>query len=142
MKHTLAAILLLQLLLFACETTPPTDFESAALLGMIYSVTNRPVPNMAIELDGQRTIRSDIEGRFIFTEVKKGEHTIVAAVDDYEPITYSFGFTDRTQVLHLIAVSLSDLVKWLEEAIASRNSCCRQGLLGTTELFSADLFRH
>ena len=121
MKRIRAAATLIVFLIVACETTPPTDFESAALLGMIYSLTSRPVPNMKIVLDDERTIRSDIEGRFIFTDVAKGQHTIVASLENYEPIIYSFSFTDRTQVLHLIAVSLTDLVDKFEQAISKRN---------------------
>lgn len=122
MKHFVTACLTLAITL-GCKTTPdsPTDFESAALMGMIYSASSQPILGMQITIDEERIVQSDIEGRFIFTEISRGNHRISAILEGYEPIEFEFAFTDRTQVLHLIATSIYDLIQQYEEAIATRN---------------------
>ena len=118
------SLITIVLILAGCSTTPdelPTDFEAAPLMGMVYSTDNRPVQGMTITLDETVIVESDIEGRFIFPNVARGNHTIAAQKSGFEAIIYGFDFIDRTQVLHLQTMSTEELLRNFEDATERRD---------------------
>ena len=99
-----------------------TEFESAPLFGMIYDMQNVPVQGVILRIDGDIVAQSDIEGRFLLPSVIKGNHVLSAEKDQYEPITYSFDFLNRTQVLHLSMTSDRNLIQEIENALSKNDT--------------------
>jgi len=116
-----AACALLALLCSACATAgsvshpgSPAD-EGMPLNGMIYDADSRPVADMLLSLDGSLSARSDINGRFVFQCVARGDHKISASKEGWEAITLSFNYDNPEQIVYLKARSASELVDAAEK---------------------------
>lgn len=92
--------------LLSCGTTPsPIEFESAPLHGMIFDEQHKPVAWVSVSTDDAGQVNSDIEGRFIIPDVRRGVVTVRAERAGYEPHMAEFTFVNRTQVLYLRLLS-------------------------------------
>lgn len=98
----------------------PTEFETARLFGMVYGSDNQPVIGVRLTLDGAFLAESDIEGRFLFPEVSRGEHVLVAEKAGYERLEFPFTFQNQAQVIHLRIASYDSLVLLLEDAFEDK----------------------
>ena len=107
-------------LLLGCASKEPvvlTSFDEAPLNGMVYDYDNRPCVGTAVTLDEKWTVITDINGRFVFTSVTAGEHTLEFAREGFETLLLPFEFNSRTQVVYAKIVSLEQLVRRIEASI-------------------------
>jgi len=114
----------LLLLVASCKTLKKDDlmeFGSAPLLGMVYDYDNQPCQDTQIVIDNEEETISDINGRFIFNNLSRGEHYIVAKKKGYETLSFSFRFVNRSQVLYLKMISFHQLLREIENAIENSN---------------------
>lgn len=99
------------------------EFETAPLMGMIYSSENSPCSGVTVELlkDGLDEAasrgQSDINGRFMLPRLKKGTNRIRLAKRGYQTLTVALDFSDPTQVFYARLLSLEDLLLETEESI-------------------------
>ncbi len=91
------------------------------LNGMIYDTDNRPVADMQISLDTVNSAKSDINGRFILADVKRGTHSLRAHKEGYEDIELSFNYDNPDQIVYLKARSASELVDEAEKEALGGN---------------------
>ena len=125
-KHTAAFLIpLISLSLFiaACTTElpPPTEFETAPLLGMIYDAEGTPVHNAAITIDEKNGPTSDINGRFMLPDLDRGDHYITVMKDGYEPAQTVFPFLNKSQILYLRMYNSSQLLSEAKKLYESKN---------------------
>ena len=112
------------LLFFSCATRKPqdlSDFESAPMYGMVYDYENQACADTLIIINEERETRSDINGRFIITDLLRGNHQITAKKEGYETISFSLYFTNRSQVLYIRMISFYQLLKNIENEIEAQN---------------------
>ncbi|MBN2510576.1 MAG: carboxypeptidase regulatory-like domain-containing protein [Spirochaetales bacterium] len=110
-------------ILASCATKlpPPTEFDKAPLLGMIYDADGAPVHNAGISVNGGENLISDINGRFIFNELARGDHRISAVKDGYEPAETVFSFLNKSQILYLCLYNAPQLLKKAKEYTELKN---------------------
>lgn len=130
MKKTIILFCAALVLLFSCQTTKdPGDFDSAPLIGMVYSAGNNACSNADVLIiettDGNskehKTV-TDVYGKFSFSDIKKGGHTITVTKDGFEKNEFTFTFNRRTQAMYVYLLSESDLLESMEEAISRKEN--------------------
>jgi tetratricopeptide (TPR) repeat protein len=99
------------------DTTDDLSFETAPLFGMIYDQDNQPCAGVQLTVDGAAGPLSDIRGRFMVPALSRGRHTVSAARQGSEPLTQSFLFLDRTDVLYLRMTSFGQLLGMAQGAL-------------------------
>lgn len=121
------------LALFGCvsqQTKDPRGFDAAPLFGMIYGYDNQPVSGVQISVDGKPGPQSDLMGRFVFPELERGVHSVVAAKAGYETLSVTVQFLNQTQVLYLQVYSQTQLIDLAETSIRAREWAKARELLG------------
>ncbi len=108
-------ICLILLPVLSCRTAGKGDFEKAALSGMVYDYENRPVSGVSIFIDEKFIISSDVNGRFILPDVKRGEHVLEFRKKGHERLVTDIDFLNRTQVLYIKILSLNQILNRVEE---------------------------
>jgi tetratricopeptide (TPR) repeat protein len=96
------------------------NFSTAPLLGMIYDSENLPCLAASVMIDGNERAQTDVNGRFVASEVSKGEHTITIVKKGFETLTIPFNFLDRKQILYLKVISLKQILAKIEENLAQK----------------------
>ncbi|WP_455381071.1 tetratricopeptide repeat protein [Salinispira pacifica] len=124
-----AAALLLLVGCMSTQTKDPRGFDVAPLFGMIYGYDNQPVPGVEITVDGKAGPESDLMGRFVFPDLERGAHSIVATKQCYETISVPLKFLNQTQVLYLQMYSQSQLLDLAEKRIQAREWARARDLL-------------
>ncbi|MBI9104825.1 MAG: carboxypeptidase regulatory-like domain-containing protein [Spirochaetales bacterium] len=88
-----------------CNTIQLEQPFPANLPGMIYDNYNNPVAGAEIylinNLSEEEKIFSDIDGRFLLTDLPAGEWDINVSRKNYETVNIHFNFTDPKQVLYI-----------------------------------------
>jgi tetratricopeptide (TPR) repeat protein len=97
------------------------EFDEAPLFGMVYDFENEPCADALIRVDGEDSVRTDIDGRFVIHELSQGRHHIEVLKDGYEPHSLDFNFLNRTQALYLRVVSANQLLRQAEAAMENLN---------------------
>jgi len=117
---TLTYLLLTILLVASCKTGRPIKRLSneGFMYAMIYDYDNSPVPGVAVHIEGKKIVDSDIQGRFILEQVKRGEYRIMLAKRGYETLEEVFTY-DPMQVLYFKMISSSQLLALAETALDS-----------------------
>jgi tetratricopeptide (TPR) repeat protein len=142
MKILLICLMLSAVIILAgCSTLADksvTDFKTADLHCMIYDYHGQPCSNVRIRLDNKEGPRSDINGRFTLKNLAKGPHQIVLSKDTYEEISFSFDFTNRTQVLYLKLCSMTQLLELAEKELDNKKLARAEALLNRAAKIDAD----
>jgi hypothetical protein len=86
------------------------------MYGMIYDFDNIAVNGVQVSVDDKKVGESDIQGRFILSSGKGGEHTISLHKEGYEAILQTFTF-DPMNVLYFKMINTAQLVSQAESAI-------------------------
>jgi hypothetical protein len=151
-------IMALIILFPACKSDPNeilrdrelNDFRRAPLFGMVYDDRNQPCQNARItlisysplgeedhsgDINGRMgsPVTSDINGRFILSDLYKGQYTVEITRAGYETQTMTFAFTNQSQVLYISLVSFEGLMLSAEEALADSEFAVCAGLLARAE---------
>ena len=128
MNHTIKtslyiALTALTIIFAACSTKlpPPTEFEKAPLLGMIYDAEGTPVHNAHITIDEKKGPTSDINGRFMLPDLERGDHVITVRKDGYEPAETVFPFLNKSQILYLRMYSPAQLLSEAKKLYETKN---------------------
>lgn len=125
MKHRIfccAAAAVLSIL-GSCKTSSENsveDFKTGDFLGVVYDSRNRPCRGAVITiLRGRKELsfRTDINGRFIITDLPRGEHVINISKEGFESQEVTLDYTSRKQVLYTSLVSQETLLDWTETAL-------------------------
>jgi len=83
MKHILTFALGLVL-------TAGSLWAQKPVTGVAVDETNIPLPGAIVQLDGQNKAYTDAQGRFTFSNVPEGEHTVVMDYPGYEKVSQKF----------------------------------------------------
>jgi hypothetical protein len=109
------------LLAVSCASQKNVDqqtFDKAPLFGMVYDEDNQPCSGVYLTVDSQPGPVTDIRGRFVVSDLARGDHRIVANKAGYEALSASVTFLNRTDVLHLTIVSFSQLLGMAEKSLS------------------------
>ena len=137
MKMNIIFPVLISLLFLSCATSKNSiiDFKKAPLYGMIYDLNNNPLSGVLIKIKTEhnttaetdpeednivRQAISDINGRFVIPNLKKGNHTLFSSLEDFEKMQLEFAFLNRTRVMYLKMVSLNNLLQYAEDALGKK----------------------
>jgi hypothetical protein len=108
-------------------------FDSAPLFGMLYDERNEPCGGARISVDDVAGPVSDVNGRVVVPDLKRGSHQVSVAKPGYERLEVTFDFYDKSQVLYLKMLSLQELLRRLEDALAERRLADAAALVARAE---------
>jgi tetratricopeptide (TPR) repeat protein len=123
MRKKAVLCIIASLLFFSCASQDTVDiinFESAPLFGMIYDDDNQPCAAASLGVDGKPGPMTDIRGRFLIPDLKRGGHTLVVKKEGIEELALSFQFLNKTDVLYIKVVSFAQLLSQAERALEER----------------------
>ncbi len=106
-----------------------TEFTTADLHGMIYDYHSQPCSNVQIRIDKRKGPSSDINGRFVLKNLSKGMHSVVFSKEGFEDVSFSFNFSNRTQVLYLKLFSLDQLLELAQKELENKKLGKAEGYL-------------
>lgn len=118
MRYRGSAAIIAVCVLAGCAS-PPASWNRATLLGIVSATDGTPIVGALITVNGGPSARSDIHGRVAVANVSRGEIALSAARRGYEPLEARLTFTDRTQVLHLVLRSATDMLTEAERQLVS-----------------------
>lgn len=86
--------------LSGCKSVPG-EKDKITLNGMIYDTDNKPVANYRILIDGKGVCTSDIGGRFVIKNIRKGEHVFSGFAEGYLCVEEKVVVYDKAQILYI-----------------------------------------
>lgn len=108
--------------LLSC-TTGSEDLLSGerkqTLPGMVYDGRNQAIDGAEIEIDGEPTTETDVNGRF-FVRLPFGRYRIDISREGYETVSTSFDYRSIGQALHVRMTSVAELLDMTAEQIERR----------------------
>lgn len=129
---TVSALVFTWLVFSGCAATPKSQ-EKIELNGMIYDTQNRPVVNYDIYIDGKYECTSDIGGRFLIKNIKKGEHDFYGTGAGYLNIQEKISVRDKLQIIYLrvssVETKFSEAYEFLKEGELNKAEECAQEVL-------------
>ena len=145
MIKIVGALVLSALLLAGCASEGANDgraFQKAPLFGMMYDEENQPCAGAKLAVDGATSEKdtglvTDIRGRFMLPALSRGEHSLVASKEGYEPLTVKILFLNSTDVLFLRMVSFGQLLGKAEKALEDRKWADAESFLARAEKLDA-----
>ncbi|MDA3938822.1 MAG: carboxypeptidase-like regulatory domain-containing protein [Spirochaetia bacterium] len=120
MKKYFYSLLLLITLASSCKSVDNgsfSQFTEAPLFGMIYDSESSPVAGALVVLDDEKSAKTDINGRVLFSAVSYGEHSVVITKDGFEETQMVLNFSNRDQVLYSTLFSLQNILDNLESSM-------------------------
>jgi len=110
------AISLSASLLAGCLSLPedPRQFDTATLQGVVFDGSSRGVQGFQITLDNNNKVVSDINGKFTFSQVSRGQHKLVAEKVQQERAALDFQFNNRSQIIYITSMSTRDYLSAAE----------------------------
>lgn len=123
-----------------CKSSVKTrNFNRATLYGMLYDYDNKPCFGAEVFVDdSKKSIQTDISGRFILVDLKKGTHQITVKLDNYEELSISFDFIDRSNILYLKIISFNQLLRLAEETLEEKKYFETDNYLTRAEAIQTD----
>lgn len=116
------SIIFISLIFTCCAGTPGVldETHKGNFLGMIYDARSRPCGMATITISlkdkkSKKTVQSDINGRFVFTNIAGGTYNVTAEKSGYETITSEIEFNRRTQLLYIRITSQETLLDEVEK---------------------------
>jgi hypothetical protein len=116
-------LMIIPLIFFTgCKSSIKTrDFDKSTLYGMLYDYDNKPCFGAEIYVDeSEEAVQTDISGRFILVDLKKGTHQITVKLDNYEELSISYDYIDKTHILYLKIISFNQLLRFAEESLEGK----------------------
>ena len=141
-KSSFLCFVLAAVLFGACRSVPDSilkdkelnDFVKAPLFGMIYDDRNRPCQGVSVSIMEfspagterekeplRNSVYTDINGRFVLTDMRRGSYRILAEKKGFEPTEAVFDFTNRNQVLYIQIISFESLLYRAEESLKTND---------------------
>ncbi len=120
MKRYFYSLLLIITLVSSCKSVDDgafSQFSEAPLFGMIYDSESSPVVGALVVLDDEKSAKTDINGRVLFSAVSRGEHSIVITKEGFEEAKIELNFSNRDQVLYSTLISLQNILDNLESSM-------------------------
>lgn len=116
--HSLFFLIVILCAFISCSsvTSKPIHDKDGIMYGMIYDSDNIAVNGVQVYVDDKRIGESDIQGRFILSSAKGGEHRIALNKEGYEAILQSFNF-DPMNVLYFKMINTPQLISLAESAL-------------------------
>lgn len=116
--HTILLGIALSILAISCSSvkSKPIHDMDGIMYGMIYDFDNIAVNGVQVSVDDKKVGESDIQGRFILSSGKGGDHTIALHKEGYEAILQTFSF-DPMNVLYFKMINTAQLVGLAESAL-------------------------
>lgn len=116
--HTIFFGIALSILAVSCSSVKakPIHDMDGIMYGMIYDFDNIAVNGVKVSVDDKKVGESDIQGRFILSSGKGGEHTISLHKEGYEAILQTFNF-DPMNVLYFKMINTAQLTSLAESAL-------------------------
>ena len=117
MKRYIYSLLLIITLVSSCKSVDDggfSQFDEAPLFGMIYDSKSSPVVGAMVVLDDEKSVKTDINGRVLFSSVSRGEHSVVINKEGFEEARIELNFSNRDQVLYSTLISLHNILDNLE----------------------------
>lgn len=117
MKRYIYSLLLIITLIFSCKSMDDggfSQFDEAPLFGMIYDSESSPVVGALVVLDDEKFVKTDINGRVLFSAVSQGEHSVVISKEGFEEVRMVLNFSNRDQVLYSTLISLHNILDNIE----------------------------
>lgn len=87
---------------------------------MLYDADNKAVPSCTVSIDGDTSVSSDVNGRYLFDFVQFGKHSLLFHKTGYEDVKVDIEFSSRTQVAYTRLISQTSLFDFSEKAIKDR----------------------
>ncbi|MDR1317989.1 MAG: carboxypeptidase-like regulatory domain-containing protein [Treponema sp.] len=124
-KNSLKTVLFifeLGIFLVSCQTGRSIKrlSDESIMYGMIYDYESNPVSGVAVFLDDKKIADSDIQGRFILGDVKKGTYRIRLAKKGYEELEEQFDYVPF-DVLYFKITNVAQLVNQAESLMDEKN---------------------
>ncbi|MCL2410219.1 MAG: carboxypeptidase-like regulatory domain-containing protein [Treponema sp.] len=122
-------VLLGMTLFFSCQSGRAVRriTDEGLMFAMIYDFANTPVNAVTVYLNNRRVVESDIQGRFILENMRRGEYNIRLTKRGYETFEDTFYF-DPLHVFYFRMINTSQLITFAETALDNRE-------FGTAENF-------
>ncbi|MCK5153878.1 MAG: carboxypeptidase regulatory-like domain-containing protein [Spirochaetales bacterium] len=120
MKRYIYSLLLIIILISGCKSVDDggfSHFDEAPLFGMIYDSESSPVTGAVVVLDGEKSSKTDINGRVLFSAVSQGEHSVVISKEGFEDVRMVLNFSNRDQVLYSTLISLHNILDNMESSM-------------------------
>ena len=120
MKRYIYSLLLIITLVSSCRSVDDggfSQFSEAPLFGMIYDSESSPVVGAMVVLDDEKSVKTDINGRVLFSEVSRGEHSVVITKEGFEETRMVLNFSNRDQVLYSTLISMQNILDNLESSM-------------------------
>ena len=120
MKKYIYSLLLIITLVSSCKSVDDgsfSQFSEAPLFGMIYDSESSPVASAMVVLDDEKSAKTDINGRVLFSAVSQGEHSVVINKEGFEEARIELNFSNRDQVLYSTLISLHNILDNLESSL-------------------------
>ena len=120
MKRYIYSLLLIITLVSSCKSVDDggfSQFDEAPLFGMIYDSKSSPVVGAMVVLDDEKSVKTDINGRVLFSSVSRGEHSVVINKEGFEEARMVLNFSNRDQVLYSTLISLESILDNLENSL-------------------------
>ncbi len=112
--NKLLAVLFMILLLPGCRSMHTAQTVSglrAPLMGIIHNSKGVPLSDVDVSVDESDTAVSDINGRFILSDIELGLHSFSFKKEGYETVQTDLCFSTPAQILYTTLVSFDDLLE-------------------------------
>lgn len=120
MRKYICSLLLIIILVSGCKSIDDGSFNrfiEAPLFGMIYDSESSPVASAMVVLDDEKSAKTDINGRVLFSAVSRGDHSVVITKEGFEEVRMVLNFSNRNQILYSTLISLSNILDNLESSL-------------------------
>jgi len=116
-QNIISLLIIITAFFISCSSTPrnSTSFNSAPIQGKIFDSENFPCSDVLIVIDEKIKVKSDINGRFLVSKLKKGSHDFVLLKEGFEEKRFTYNFNNRNDVLWLEMISMDQLINKIKE---------------------------
>ncbi len=94
-----------------CATERSAGFFFEELHGIVRDDRGEPLAGVRIYIGPLHQAVSDSHGRFTFSQLPPGEHTVIARSPGHEDAVTNLQFMNRTQLIQITLVSLTELTE-------------------------------
>lgn len=132
MKKSIYVLISSLLFLSACQTTKHT---LPVVQGMIYDGDNEAVSDVEIYINDKKNALSDIYGHFTLSAMElEKQYELTAKKNGYEEKSFSFTYTNPSQVIYLRMYSNAELINLAESMVEQKKYADAETYLTRAEL--------
>lgn len=139
--NKILTVLFMILFVSGCRSMPTAQTVSglkAPLMGIIHNLKGAPLSGVDITVDESGTAVSDINGRFILSDIELGLHSFSFKQEGYETVQRDLSFSAPAQILYTTLVSFDDLLEKISTEIRYRNIEKSKALIARAERIYSD----